>query len=182
MHPEEPDAGEGLDLEAYLASEEDPDDSSSELNFRDLAAFVEEYLAAILRRRVDGRALTWCARWWEHPEAIARLAALWRAFEYLSVDPALGMSTWWLHHADPHLAVLLDPERGPFAGCAPDGTHHVAHPGLVLEPVPEGLLDYAAFSLDVAEGEALTAEEVRQSEKPWLGWIALAQPEPPPSS
>jgi len=46
---------------------------------------------------------------------LQRLEALWRAWEHLRQDPALGMSVWWRDHADPHMAALLDPD-GPFAG------------------------------------------------------------------
>ena len=36
------------------------------------------------------------------------------------VEPAIGVSTWWLNHADPHMRVLMDRE-GPFKKCAYDG-------------------------------------------------------------
>ena len=51
-----------------------------------------------------------------HPEAVARVAALWRAWEHLRLDPATGMSIWWRDHADHHMRVLMDP-HGPFYKC-----------------------------------------------------------------
>ncbi|MFE6824946.1 DUF4913 domain-containing protein [Streptomyces sp. NPDC057690] len=103
-----------------------------EFYFADVFVFVSDYLAQMIRRRVNGTSATWCPTWWEHPEAGARLSALWLAWEHLRQDPALGMSTWWLHHADPHLRVLMDADSGPFAACSPkDG--HTAYP---FDPLP----------------------------------------------
>ena len=78
-----------------------------------------------------------CPQWWKHPEAVARMDALWRAFEQLRQDPGTGMSVFWRDHADHHMTVLLDAD-GPFKGCE-DG--HSTHP---LEPIhqdePPGVL------------------------------------------
>ncbi|MFF5934589.1 DUF4913 domain-containing protein [Streptomyces sp. NPDC012508] len=105
----------------------------AEFYFADVFAFVSEYLSPTIRRRVNGSSATWCPRWWEHPEAGARLTALWLAWEHLRHDPALGMSTWWLHHADPHLRVLMDTDLGPFAACSPKVGGHTAYP---FDPLP----------------------------------------------
>lgn len=118
--------------EAQQAAEEEV-----EFYFADVFVFVSEYLSQMVRRRVNGSTATWCPRWWEHPEAGARLSALWLAWEHLRHDPALGMSTWWLHHADPHLRVLMDADMGPFAACSPkDG--HTAYPFGPLPVDPDG--------------------------------------------
>lgn len=58
--------------------------------------------------------------WYKRPEALIRMEAIWRAWEHLRTEPALGISTWWLNHADPHMRVLIDKE-GPFKKCAYDG-------------------------------------------------------------
>jgi hypothetical protein len=63
--------------------------------------------------------VTWCAEWCNHTEAIARLEALWRAWEYLRQDPHTGMSVWFRDHADHHMNILLNAD-GPFKGCKPD--------------------------------------------------------------
>ena len=55
----------------------------------------------------------WAADWWNYPEALARLEAMWRAWEHLRLDGATGSSVWWIEHADHHMPILLDPD-GPF--------------------------------------------------------------------
>ncbi|MGF1660984.1 MAG: DUF4913 domain-containing protein [Kineosporiaceae bacterium] len=90
--------------------------------FTDVEEFVAEYLTQVYRRHVEGRTRTWCPQWWRHAEAVIRLEGLWRAWEQLRTDPAFGMSTWYRDHADPHMAVLLDPD-GPFRRCSPDRGH-----------------------------------------------------------
>ncbi len=90
--------------------------------FADVGEFVTEYLAQVYRRHVEGRTRTWCPQWWRHAEALIRLEGLWRAWEQLRTDPAFGMSTWFRDHADPHMAVLLDPD-GPFRRCSADRGH-----------------------------------------------------------
>ncbi|PZT77933.1 DUF4913 domain-containing protein [Streptomyces sp. AC1-42W] len=115
--------------------------------FTSVDAFYDEYLSQVVRRRVDGVYLAWCADWWRHAEAIARIAALWRAFEYLRHDAALGMTHWWLHHADPHLAVLMDPRTGPFALCTGPEGHSEGIGPLPGNPSPPEMWDHPAFSL-----------------------------------
>ncbi|MFG2296813.1 DUF4913 domain-containing protein [Streptomyces sp. NPDC048603] len=104
--------------------------------FADVFEFVTAYLAHVIRRPLDGTSATWCPRWWDHPEAGARLSALWLAWEHLRHDPALGMTTWWIQHADPHLRVLMDPGQGPFAGCSPEG-----HTRTPFAPLPNDPYD-----------------------------------------
>ncbi|WP_229861638.1 DUF4913 domain-containing protein [Streptomyces xanthochromogenes] len=76
----------------------------------------------------------WCHLWFEHTVAVARLHAMWLAWQELT-DPAscgyLGPSTWHRDHLDPALRELRAPS-GPFAGCT-KGEHQVAHrlPGIV---------------------------------------------------
>ena len=46
--------------------------------------WVINLLAPTIERRLDASGagtLTWCPLWWQHPEANARLEALWRAWE-----------------------------------------------------------------------------------------------------
>ncbi|MEU8526433.1 DUF4913 domain-containing protein [Streptomyces sp. NPDC048629] len=76
----------------------------------------------------------WCHLWFEHPVAIARLHALWLAWQELT-DPATcgytGPSAWHRDHLDPCMRELR-PSNGPFAGCT-KGEHQVDHrmPGVV---------------------------------------------------
>jgi hypothetical protein len=53
------------------------------------------------------------------------MECIWRAWEYLRFEAAMGLSTWWLNHADRHMRVLMDKE-GSFKKFAYDGeTPHV---------------------------------------------------------
>jgi hypothetical protein len=112
-----------------------PDDET-ELYFPNVLEFVREQLAPMYRRSLDGRSRAWCPQWWRHPEALARLDALWRAWEHLRQDAATGMSVWFRDHADHHMQVLFDAD-GPFKGCSPDKGHTGR-----LEPLP--MDDYPA--------------------------------------
>jgi hypothetical protein len=78
--------------------------------------FVRERLRFMYSRRVGGgnASYRWAARWWEYPEALARIDALWRSWEHLRLDPATGSSVWWRDHADHHMPILMSPD-GPFA-------------------------------------------------------------------
>ena len=78
--------------------------------------FVRERLRYMYARRVGpgNASFRWAARWWDYPEALARIDALWRAWEHLRLDGATGSSTWWIEHADHHMPILMSPE-GPFA-------------------------------------------------------------------
>lgn len=80
--------------------------------------WVVEYFAPTFGRAIGGET-RWCAQWREHAEAIGRLEALWRSWEALRLDPAMGMATWLTNHLDPQLAVLLG-RGGPFSQCSPD--------------------------------------------------------------
>lgn len=110
--------------------------AAAELFYPSLECFVAEQLAPLYRRQL-GHGRTWCRAWWAHAEAITRLEALWRSWEHLRLEPALGMSVWLRDHADPHMAVLLDPD-GPFKGCSPD-RHAARLEPLPVDPPPEGL-------------------------------------------
>ncbi|MGO1025761.1 DUF4913 domain-containing protein [Streptomyces rubiginosohelvolus] len=76
----------------------------------------------------------WCHLWFEHNVAIARLHAVWLAWQELT-DPATcgytGPSVWHRDHLDPALRELRS-SSGPFAGCT-KGEHQIAHrlPSLV---------------------------------------------------
>lgn len=118
-------ARQALDAPAAAGGDDEP----PEPYFPDLMTFVRDYLAPMYRRALSGPAVTWCPQWWNHAEAIARLEALWRAWEFLRLDPHTGMSVWFRDHADHHMSVLLNAD-GPFKGCKPD-----KH-GDRLEPLP----------------------------------------------
>lgn len=83
---------------------------------------------------------TWCASWWEHPAAYARLHACWLAWQELT-DPATcgrtGPSVWHRDHLDPMVAQLRSAD-GPFAGCMtnPDRPQHHMLPVPPADPLP----------------------------------------------
>ncbi len=62
-----------------------------------------------------GGHLTWCQEWYRHTEAVMRLTAMWREWERAVEEDA--MSNWWLDHCDPHMAVLMSRDNGPFMAC-----------------------------------------------------------------
>lgn len=129
--------------------DDDLDDAENLLFFSSLEEFVTEYLANLIRRRLNRSVAVWCPEWWQHPEAVVRLSAMWRSFEHLRRDPALGMSTWWLHHVDPHMRMLMDPDYGPFVQCDAREGHSDRPPeALPVKPVPEGLLSSPAFTVE----------------------------------
>ncbi|MDT0612031.1 DUF4913 domain-containing protein [Streptomyces lancefieldiae] len=163
-------------LDAYLESEAETESVADALLFSSLEEFVEDYVTQVIRLPYGEVPLAWCPSWWAHPEAVARLTTMWRAMEYLRDDVALGMSVWWRDHFDPHMRMLRDPLAGPFAACRQAGGH-IDQPPLPTEAPPSGMLDHPAFSLEAALAEeAPTAEEIRNSPRPWLGWIALTMP------
>lgn len=115
----------------------------AQLYYANVVEFVTEQLAPTVARPTPDSGRVWCPRWFAHAEAIARLEALWRAWEYSRYDAALGISNWFTHHLDPHLRALLDPVTGPFARCV-DG--HQRHEPLPLEPAPEGMFEKYPWS------------------------------------
>jgi hypothetical protein len=104
-----------------------------------LPQWVDEWLLPVYRRSVSGHQRAWCPQWWQHPEAVARLDALWRAWEHLRLDAATGMSVWFRDHADHHMTILLDAD-GPLKGC---NATHSARPlePLEHEPPPPGAFE-----------------------------------------
>ncbi|TDT93352.1 uncharacterized protein DUF4913 [Streptomyces sp. 846.5] len=83
-----------------------------------LAHWVAEVLVPTYLREPASPA-PWCPKWWEHPEAVARLHGLWLAWQELT-DPATGGRTgpgvWHRDYLDPCIAQLRDPQ-GPFSAC-----------------------------------------------------------------
>lgn len=99
----------------------DTEEATAAEHGEDLVAWVREVLAPGITRDMNPRGqLRWCTQWFEHPEAVARLWAMAAAYSVLvdAEDAAAdGASTWWLQHADPHLAVLMNKDTGPFSQC-----------------------------------------------------------------
>ncbi|MFF9274287.1 DUF4913 domain-containing protein [Streptomyces griseosporeus] len=119
-----------------IRREEEEAARAQELHYANVNEFVTDRLAYLLTPPAPGSGRAWCPEWYRHAQALSRLDALWRAWEMLRFDSALGMSNWWLHHADPHWRALTDPVTGPFAHCA--GGHRVPEPLPLMTP-PDGL-------------------------------------------
>ncbi len=121
--------------------DEEEADEEPELYFGSVDEFVRGYLLPNYRRRIDGQRTLWAADWWRYAEAVARLDALWRAWEHLRQDAQTGMSVWFRDHAEHHMSILLSPD-GPFAaageGRERENTNERGEP-LPYTPPPGGL-------------------------------------------
>ena len=107
------------DIDAFRDDEDDENATAEKeptLFYGSADEFVRERLRYMYARRVGpgNASFRGAARWWDYPEALARVDALWRAWEHLRLDGATGSSTWWIEHADHHRPILMSPE-GPFA-------------------------------------------------------------------
>lgn len=121
-------------------NEESGDGTAPDLYYASLDEFVRGFLINGYARHINGHARVWAARYWEYPEALSRLGAMWRSWEFLRQDPSTGLSVWYLNHADPHMRVLLDKD-GPFAGADHDDPVNTNRPG---EPLPYVSVNEAA--------------------------------------
>lgn len=105
-----------------------------------LANWVTELLVPTYLSEVSSSA-TWCAQWWAHPAAVARLHATWLAWQELT-DPETcgrtGPSVWHRDHLDPMVAQLRD-SAGPFGACMtnPDRAQHTDLLAPPVEPLPD---------------------------------------------
>lgn len=116
------------------AQQQPAPDAPPPLVYGSAEEFLHEQLLPTYIRNVRGKQARWCTRWYLHAEAISRVTAMWRSWEKLRLEAGTGASDWWLHHADPHMRVLLDPE-GPFFNC---GDGHSAPKVLDVEVAPKG--------------------------------------------
>ncbi|MGM0351829.1 DUF4913 domain-containing protein [Streptomyces sp. ECR3] len=105
-----------------------------------LTTWVDHLLLPVYGREISS-ARPWCARWQEHPEAVARLHGLWLAWQqYTDTEAGLaGPATWHRDHLDHVMAQLRSPE-GPFAAC----TTSMARPSHRLLPSPADLEEETA--------------------------------------
>ncbi|MEV4991616.1 DUF4913 domain-containing protein [Pseudarthrobacter sp. LMD1-1-1.1] len=127
------------DTSTETSGQGENDEDAPELFYPNVAEFVSNKLAISYRRQLNVQGgVTWCPQWWKHAEAISRLEALWRAWEFLRLDGTTGMSVWWRDHADHHMSVLLSAD-GPFKGCTPDDGHRTKLTPLPCEEPPPGL-------------------------------------------
>jgi hypothetical protein len=120
------------------AGEDGKPEKAPELVYGTAEEFLHEQLLPTYVRSVTGKTAKWCIEWYFHPEAVSRVAALWRSWEHLRLDPATGMSVWWRDHADHHMGVLLNPQ-GQFYNCDmkehrdPTTSNPRKHPGSAMK-------------------------------------------------
>lgn len=77
--------------------------------YPDVYSWVEGWLLQHWRRKKE----FWDEKWWDYPEVLSRFEALWRAWEFLRLEGALGMSIFWRDHLESHMRVITAPD-GPF--------------------------------------------------------------------
>jgi len=125
------DVDEAVDREAGELTDSAPIDAAAsaaategaapQLYYPNPIAFFARTLAPSYVRDIgSGSEFVWCPEWHKHPEALSHIEALWRAWEYLRLDGSLGISTWWINHADPHMRMLMAP-YGCFKKCVYNG-------------------------------------------------------------
>lgn len=109
-------------------------DEPAELLYTNPLDFFTNVLGPSYVREVNGGSeFVWCPQWYKHVEALSRIETVWRAWEHLRGEGALGLSTWWLNHADPHMRVLMAP-NGPFKKCIYEGHTPRDRPELLSLP------------------------------------------------
>jgi hypothetical protein len=108
------------------------DDDAYAREVEAMTPWVDEIFLKIYGREVSSNR-PWCARWPEHPEVVARLHALWLAWQALTHVEAghAGPATWQRDHLDPTLMQLRAPD-GPMGAC----TTHPDRPTHRQLPVP----------------------------------------------
>ncbi|GAB3583067.1 DUF4913 domain-containing protein [Calidifontibacter terrae] len=93
--------------------------------FASVDTFVERYVIPNYCHELS-RNTAWCAQWWRHAEAVARLEALWEAFEAMRREPAPSLSTWIRDHFDHHMRALTATD-GVFAQCSTNPADGLIH-------------------------------------------------------
>ncbi|WP_298461169.1 DUF4913 domain-containing protein [uncultured Cellulomonas sp.] len=113
------DAGDNTDEASAGAQERTP-------VYEDVVTWVEQMMLPHYRRPLNSDT-RWCAYWWQHTEAVARLEACWRAWEHLRYEGPTGIAVWFRDYFDPMMGQLTGRE-GPFHACRTDsrGGHQVA--------------------------------------------------------
>lgn len=115
------------------------EDAPVEPAYSSLPEFVSNFLLPTwIHQTQQG---CWCIKWWEHPEAVVRLEALWHAFEAMRQVPGESLSSWFLFHRDPHMHALTTRETSPFFKCDVAKGTHVLAPTWPEEPAPAHLYE-----------------------------------------
>lgn len=86
-----PDGERDESLEAIRRDEESAT-RPAELFYPNVAEFVADRFIYFVPRPTPESGRVWCPSWYAHAQALSRLDSLWRAWETLRWDGALGMS------------------------------------------------------------------------------------------
>ena len=110
------------------------------LKFQSLPEFVAKFVLPNWRHTLRDQETRWCAKWWEHSEAILHLEALWEAFESLRTQPGVGASTFLLGYFNAHMTYLTG-ASGPLRNCSaePGRETHVLQPIWPNHAPPPGM-------------------------------------------
>jgi hypothetical protein len=125
---------------ASTASANDSATTGHGVDMRTLVAWVENNITTLIARKVpttDG-APRWCAQWWDHAEAIARLEAARQAWIALSTAGGTGLVTYF-DYLDRVVLAVLTSDTGPFARCNP--RTHTSDRTLGHTPPPPAIYD-----------------------------------------
>lgn len=101
--------------------------------YRNVYDWVEQWFVIHFRRSITN-GIHWCARWWEHEEALLVLTALWRTWEAARVDTTVGIAKWLTTTAYPLLDRLWAAD-GTFRQCTDD--RHRLPPTLAYIPASD---------------------------------------------
>lgn len=130
------------DPEEAIDSETPPAKDPIEPLYENVFDWVDGFFMMVIRRKINpspGTGLSWDQRWWLYPEVVARLTALHYAWEEARAsDKPSAMSSWWIHHLEPHIRVIFDGETGPMSHADTAGSWS-GWPALEGEAVPEEL-------------------------------------------
>ena len=116
-------------LADIYATGADPRAGHPDWRYRTVYDWVEQWFSVHYARSVTG--VGWCARWFDHPEALLRLSAMWRSWEHARRDDTTGIAVWLTSIADPLARELFDP-AGTFRYCG-RGEHRKVPEALPLE-------------------------------------------------
>lgn len=106
-----------------------PDPAAMTPNLADLVPWVHANVSSWCERATarhaagTGRGIKWCARWYEHPEAVTRLWVVRAAQIEAAEAGPLAVAAYLRDFFDYHLGILTD-ANGPFHDCSL--TQHLA--------------------------------------------------------
>lgn len=107
-----------------------------EKKFKNVAQFVDGFIRPHYpTSQAKQDQANWSKRWYDHPEVVARLDALWRTYERMrAADPQGFLESFLRVHADYHMRQIMS-DTGVFASCSHTDTPSIPLP--VLPPKPK---------------------------------------------